>query len=163
MEKRIIKFRGKSVESGEWVYGSLIDSREILNLETCEIVRFGGDVPVEIIKVFANSVHQYTNIKDSSGNEIYEGDIVRQEGYWADELSCSCCGTVGDEWIVRFDSERCGWYPFACGDGCGCCETETYLPGNMVVVGNIYDKYGADCEGLVAEKKNALEAGGMNG
>lgn len=156
MEKRIIKFRGKSVESGEWVYGSLLDSRSVVDTKTCEIVRFGGAVPVEIIKVFANSVHQYTNIKDSSGNEIYEGDIVRQEGYWANKHRYSCCGTVGDELIVRFDSERCGWYPFACGDGCGCCETETYLPGNMVVVGNIYDKYGADCEGLIEEKRMLL-------
>lgn len=58
MEKRIIKFRGKSVESGEWVYGSLLYSSGVLNPETCEIVRFGGAVPWEIIKVFANSVHQ---------------------------------------------------------------------------------------------------------
>lgn len=156
MEKRVIKFRGKSVESGEWVYGSLLDSRSVVDTKTCEIVRFGTTAPVEIIKVFANSVHQYTNIKDSNGNEIYEGDIVRMEGYWANELCYSSCGTIGDERIVCFDSKRCGWYPFACGDGCGCCETETYLPGNMVVVGNIYDKHGADCEGLIAEKRMLL-------
>jgi hypothetical protein len=35
--------------------------------------------------------------------------------------------------------ERGGWFPFACGDGCGCCEDEVELPERCEIIGNIHD------------------------
>lgn len=74
---RIIKFRGVSTESGEWVYGSLIcDKGEAFILNgvaesTDEYIAIEDWRPVEI-----ESIGQYIGLEDKTSTEIYEGDIV---------------------------------------------------------------------------------------
>ena len=119
---REIKFRGKRVDNGEWVYGDLIHNA----FDGYRIFPFGikpdGSYPVEVIP---ETVEQFTGLHDKNGQELYEGDILSQ-------------GT--SRFIVKWDEKHAMYKCYFVGlDEHYCNLSDDYIRDYFSVIGNIHE------------------------
>lgn len=87
---REIKYRGKRLDNGEWVYGFYWriqnDDTTYDNYILLDTTRHISNVTQTAFRVDPNTVGRYIELKDEKENEIYEDDIVEfedlgEEGY----------------------------------------------------------------------------------
>ncbi len=123
---REILFRGKCVETGEWVEGFLFSYGE--GTEYAETYILGEldyresiyDVWKCADKVHPNTVGQFTGMRDKIGNKIFEGDIV----------------------YAKMDYGPAGWHDATVDIGfkrVGGYRWEYFDLSTIVVIGNVYD------------------------
>jgi len=122
---REIKFRGKRIDTGEWVHGYYVLD-EFSGQNGKHGIAFTNDpCGFQVVEVIPKTVGQFTNLRDENGREIYEGDILQN--------------STGRRWVVdwRCDEKYCGWDLRIINSDMPHCIGETYTDFN--VIGNIHD------------------------
>jgi uncharacterized phage protein (TIGR01671 family) len=133
--ERILKFRGRNVHTGEWLYGDYHREGKVHYITKPEQY-LREYAPIEFI-VDGKTLGQFTGLLDKNGKEIYEGDIVRYYDDIEDEL-------VNSHVIYHKDScSFCAAPTKLCGDYIGIC-----AHWQFEVIGNIFDN-----SGLLSKKR----------
>lgn len=125
--KREILFRGKRVDNGQWVEGSLtVDCHG--NSWICHPLKFPMEGGFQYFNVDTETVGQFTGMTDKNGTKIFEGDIVKEQ--YKSHVTIYNVFWDEDYFAFRVKSKDYSYY------------LGELVPSNSEVIGNIYGNKG---------------------
>lgn len=131
MREHMGLYRGKRLDNGAWVYGSLL---VFPNTKRTKILRWNqSDLEFDEYEVVPASIGECTAMRDKNGKLIFEGDIVESEFTKMPYLVCFGEYTYTNDYGE--EECACGWYNKDSDDivtGFGCPETWATVIGNVV-------------------------------
>ena len=132
---REILFRGKRIDSGEWVYGTMYK----IAIDINPFILTGGKRGCSY-QVDEETVGQYTGLKDNNGKRIFEGDMIKP---FDDEIDKMVVEFHHGQFLLCLYGERgymaeYGWEEEG---NYGCFEAEplSSYGDDIVIIGNIHD------------------------
>ena len=122
---REILFRGKSLDSGEWVEGNYIFE----DFDRVGIHQIGTIIQCFVIP---KTVGQFTGLLDKNGNKIFEGDIVRRFNGRGQEVM---------RYAVKWNTDCCMFVLMSEYTYLGEYDSDftVFYGEDLEVIGNIYD------------------------
>lgn len=121
MEQRIIKFKARRLDGGEWVEGDLLHKGSRVFIYH-PFVNDNGFL-IENVEVYSSTVCQFTGLKDKNGNYIFEGDLLAEKRFPMYEV-----GYVDSEFAASYIGENTFIFKLSA------------LSKECVVCGSIYDR-----------------------
>lgn len=137
---REILFRGKSLETDEWIYGDTFHSSLDAQFECIHDYKKHLNMAVD-----PETIGQYTGLTDKNGNKIFEGDIIRWKEYdrWApdDNIVSGYVLYVDGQWLIQRPNIRSYLW-----------RVHSYCK----IIGNIYDNSEKDEPDPIGHKEDFI-------
>lgn len=120
---REIKFRAKAVNTGNWIESMTIAKGTIKRKANKYFFELYEDRWVGVI---AETISEFTGLKDKTGKEIYEGDVCKRDSY----TQLYEIVFYKNAWAIKNETDDAIWHQEFCNGA---------RSSELTVVGNIHD------------------------